>query len=328
MTKNNPTVILRKIRQLIKLTDFLFKSTFSSPFSMILLLGTWIFNLMLPVVQIFNFEYEKNVSVNCAITTIFTVSIFFIWNMLYQTFGKAKRTGSFKLIEIRPISRQWLYVSHLTGYTFILFLFLFPLMLTPTLAERISEHLITDHGSPYYFKDIPTALIFSLIPFLTFVITLIFKKGTIFFVILFNFISAISFVIAALILGANFKLHLLISSALIALIIFTFFILSASSTLICKNKSFHLISIVILLLGFFFYPLLSQFSIFRILIPPYGHALNLAITSTGVKEAMPYILYSFAYSLGVILISLLVTACKHRRESVLVLRLMGQTKLL
>jgi hypothetical protein len=304
--------ILRKVRQLIKLTDFLFKITFSSPFSMILLLGTWIFNLMLPVVQIFNFEYEKNVSVNCAITTIFTVSIFFIWNMLYHTYGKTKRSGSSKLIEIRPVSKQWLYIAHLTGYTFILGLFLLPLALTPTLAERISEHLITDQGAPYYFKDLPTALIFSLIPLLTFGITMLFRKGIIFFVISFNFISIIAFVIAAIILKDSFKLNLLVSSALIALLIFTLLVLSASVKLIYKHKSFQLIPIIILLLGFFFYPLLSQFAIFRILVPPYGHALNLAITSPGINEAMPYILYSLAYSLGVIAICLLVTAMPHR----------------
>jgi len=308
MTKNNTTVILRKIRQLIKLTDFLFKTTFSSPFSMILLLGTWIFNLMLPIVQIFNFEYEKNVSVNCAITTIFTVSIFFIWNMLYQTYGKTKKSGSSKLIEIRPVSRQWLYIAHLTGYTFILLLFLLPLALTPTLAERISEHLITDQGAPYYFKDLPTALIFCCIPLLTFGITMLFKKGIIFFVVSFNFISIIAFAITALILGSNFKLHLLTSSVLITLIIFTLFVLSASVTLICKNKSFQLIPIIMLMLGFFFYPLLSQFTFFRILIPPYGHALNLAITSPGINEVLPYILYSIAYSMAVIVMSLLVSA--------------------
>jgi len=306
--------ILRKVRQLIKLTDFLFQSTFSSPFSIILLLGTWIFNLMLPVVQIFNFEYEKNVSVNCAITTIFTVSIFFIWNMLYQTSGKTKKSGSSKLIEIRPVSKQWLYIAHLTCYTFILGLFLIPLALTPTLVERISEHLITDQGSPYYFKDLPTALIFCCIPLLALGITMLLKKGINFFVISFNFLSIIAFVIIALILGSNFKLHLLTSSALITFIIFSLFVLSTSVSLICKNKSFQLIPIIILLLGFFFYPLLSQFAIFRILVPPYGHALNLAITSPGIKEVMPYILYSLAYSMAVIAISLLVTAMPHRRN--------------
>jgi hypothetical protein len=244
---------------------------------------------MLPVVQIFNFEYEKNVSVNCAITTIFTVSIFFIWNMLYQTYGKTRRSGSSKLIEIRPVSKQWLYIAHLTGYTFILGAFLFPLALTPTLVERISEHLITDQGAPYYFKDLPTAFIFSLIPLLTFGITMLFKKGIIFFVISFNFISTIAFVITAVILGSNFKLHLLTSSVLITFIILSLFVLSASVALICKNKSLQLIPIIILMLGFFFYPLLSQFAIFRILVPPYGHALNLAITSPGIKEVMPYL---------------------------------------
>jgi hypothetical protein len=235
--------------------------------------------------------------------------------MLYQTQGKAEISGSNKLINIRPVSKSWLYIAHIVGYTVILLTFLIPLALTPSITERISEHLITDSGSPYYFKDTLTAGIFCFIPLLAIGTTKLCKKGITFFLMLFNFLSILAFILTALILGQKFQLHLLVSSALIIAIILTLFVLATSVTIIFKNKLVHLSIPIIFILGFFFYPLLSKSSIFRMAIPPYGQALNIAITSPTWNQVLPYIIYSLAYSIGIITLSLIIVTTPLRKNN-------------
>jgi hypothetical protein len=225
--------------------------------------------------------------------------------MLYQTQSKAKTTGANKLIIIRPISREWLFLSHAISYTVILAIFLLPLSLTPVIAERVSEHLITNQGAPYYFKDILTASIFCSLPIISFIATLLLKRGISFFTFLFNTLAVVAFIIAAIILKDSFKLNLLVSSALIASISLTFLVLSEATTILSDNKLIKLIIPATFIVGFFFYPICSKFLFCRIVIPPYGQALNFAITSPTLSDITPYIFYSLAYIVGITAIRLI-----------------------
>lgn len=301
-----------RIRQLYKLAVFLFNTTFESPFAFILLISAWYFNILLPMFQIFNFEYEKNVSVNCAITTNFTITIFFIWHMLYETIYKEKNNGNNKLLRIRPISKTALYIQHLAGYSFIFILFSFPLFITPVLAEKISEHLIIDDGAPYYFRDALSAIIYSALPLTALIITSLFKKSRIFFIYSFNIIAAITFCVQTILQYKELQLNLLIPSTLICIITFTFCIFASSVAFATDKQFVQLIIPGIFFSGFFLYPICAKHTILRIIIPPYGIALNEAVSSTYLQNIIPYAMYMTVYTTACIIVTSIILQIKPK----------------